>query len=324
MASWQIILIVIECIVAVLLITLNIYRRKQVKKQAANNADKDVISQKSQEISKFTAQESAIKASNTLSEEVYNSSNVYAQIRRHNDAVTAAEKAKNLSQPAIEKEKLDTSSNKPQGNTQNRLNDPIVSKESLDINYQRSKIVEKQEKFGGSNTQQGNNISNDKIIPAQVVPKHVVKPSITARGIAQQGIAPAPQTNLKPVESISHGPVVTPKTNIPESDNGTLSVNSDLVKELKTNQALATTPRGDKLISFQNKCWNTAHGRFEGLDVNIHQELIQLYADINSANHIVWMGNEIGHRSQDLNENYLKLRTSIANRISNVLSSKGF
>jgi hypothetical protein len=324
MAFWQIILIIVESICLVLLITLNIYRRKQLNKQASSNVDKDVISQKSPEVSKFTVQKSTINPSNTLSEDIYNSSNIYAQIRKHNNAITAAEKEKNLSRPAIETEKLVTSSNKPQGNTQNRVNDPIVSKESLDINYQRSKIVEKQEKIGGSNTQEGNNISNDKIIPAQVVPKQVVKPSITARGIAQQGIAPAPQTNLKSGEPISHGPVVTPKKNIPKSGNGARSVYSDLVMELKTNQAIATTPRGDKLISFQNKCWNTAHGRFEGLDVNINQELIQLYADINSANHIVWMGNEIGHRSQDLNESYLKLRTSIANRISNVLSSNGF
>jgi hypothetical protein len=324
MASWQILLIVVECIVAVLLITLNIYRRKQVKKQAANNADKDVISQKSQEVSKFTTQESAIKASNTLSEEVYNSSNVYAQIRRHNDAVTAAEKAKNLSQPAIEKEKLDTSSNKPQGNTQNRPNTPIVSKESSRINNQSSKIAEKQEKFAGSNTQPGKNISSDKIIPTPVMPKQVMKPVITAPGITQPGIAHAPPSNPKYAEPISHGPAVTPKINVPASGNGARSVNSDLAMELKTNLAVATTPWEDKLLPFQNKGWNAAHGRFEGLDVNVHQELIQLYADINLANHIVWMGNEIGHRTQDLNESYLKLRVSIANRINNVLLSKDF
>ena len=300
------------------------YRRKHLKKQAFNNADKDIISQKSQEVSKFTAQESAINPSNTLSEDIYNSSATYAQIRKHNDAITAAEKAKNLSQPAVESEKSVTSSNKPQGDTQNRLKDPSVSKESSSINNQSSKIIEKQEKFTGSNTQQGKNISSDKIIPAQVVPKEVVKPSITAPGIAQQGIAHAPPTNLKSVEPISHGPVTTPKKSIPESGNGARSVNSDLVMELKTNQTIATTPLGDKLIPFQNKCWNTAHGRFECLDVNIHQELIQLYADINLANHIVWMWNEIGHRSQDLNESYLKLFANITNRINNVLLSEDF
>jgi len=246
MAFWQIILIIVESICLVLLITLNIYRRKQLNKQASSNVDKDVISQKSPEVSKFTVQKSTINPSNTLSEDIYNSSNIYAQIRKHNNAITAAEKEKNLSRPAIETEKLVTSSNKPQGNTQNRVNDPIVSKESLDINYQRSKIVEKQEKIGGSNTQEGNNISNDKIIPAQVVPKQVVKPSITARGIAQQGIAPAPQTNLKSGEPISHRPVVTPKKNIPKSGNGARSVYSDLVMELKTSR-LVTIYSDNKL-----------------------------------------------------------------------------
>jgi hypothetical protein len=324
MATWQIILIVVECIAAVLLITLNIYRRKHVKSQASYNADKDIISQKGQEVAKFTVQKSTINPSNTLSEDVYNSSAIYAQIRKHNDAITAKEKEKNLSQPAIEREKSVPSSNKPQWNTQNRPNDPVVSKESSSINNQSSKIVEKQEKFAGSNTQRGNNISSDKTIPAQVVPKQVVKPSVTAPGIAPQGIAHASQSNPKPVEPISHGPVITPQKSIPEPGNGARSVNSDLVMELKTNQAIAATPWGDKLMPFQNKCWSTAHGRSEGLDVNIHQELIQLYADINLANHIVWMGNEIGHRSQELNDSYLKLRASIANRISNVLSSKGF
>jgi hypothetical protein len=67
MAFWQIILIIVESICLVLLITLNIYRRKQLNKQASSNVDKDVISQKSPEVSKFTVQKSTINPSNTLS-----------------------------------------------------------------------------------------------------------------------------------------------------------------------------------------------------------------------------------------------------------------
>jgi hypothetical protein len=308
----------------VLLVTLNIYRRQHSKKQSSYNAAQDVISQKNQEVPKFTVRESAINPSVTLSEDIFNSSNILEQIRKHNNAVTAAEKNHNLSQPATEREKSVTSSDKPQGNTQNRPDEKVVSKESLNINYPNGKVAEKPEKFAGSNTQPGKNISSDQILPPQVGPKEVQKPSVTAFGIAQQGSASAPPPNLKSVGPISQGPVTMPKKRAPESVKGALSVHSDLVMELETNRTIATTPWSDKLVPFQNNCWNTAHGRFEGLDVNIHQELIQLYADINLANHIVWMGNEIGHRSQDLNESYLKLRVSIANRISNVLLSKGF
>jgi len=80
MAFWQIILIIVESICLVLLITLNIYRRKQLNKQASSNVDKDVISQKSPEVSKFTVQKSTINPSNTLSEDIYNSSNIMRKL----------------------------------------------------------------------------------------------------------------------------------------------------------------------------------------------------------------------------------------------------
>jgi hypothetical protein len=46
-----------------------------------------------------------------------------------------------------------------------------------------------------------------------------------------------------------------------------------------------------------------------------------LYVDVGLANNIVWLATEIGHRSKELDESYIKLCASIAERIQNILSA---
>jgi len=98
-----------------------------------------------------------------------------------------------------------------------------------------------------------------------------------------------------------------------------LSADSDIVTELQTNLNIASTPWADKLISFQTKCWNNNHGEFNPLLTTHHQELIQLYVDIGLANNIVWLATEIGHRSKELDDSYIKLCSGIADNIQKIL-----
>jgi len=97
------------------------------------------------------------------------------------------------------------------------------------------------------------------------------------------------------------------------------SPKSDFIAELETNLAIASTPWTDKLISFQTKCWDVSHGEFEPMSAIHQQELIQLYVDMGLANNIVWMAREIGSRSKDLDESYIKLCADIAANIKKLL-----
>jgi hypothetical protein len=95
---------------------------------------------------------------------------------------------------------------------------------------------------------------------------------------------------------------------------------SDIIKELETNLAIATMPWLDKLLSFQTICWDAKRGESEQLLTSCSEELMQLYSDTGLANNIVWLATEIGHRSKELDESYIKLCTSIAERIKKIKS----
>ena len=47
--------------------------------------------------------------------------------------------------------------------------------------------------------------------------------------------------------------------------------------------------------------------------------MIQLYVDISLANNVVWLATEIGHRSKELDESYMKLCSGIAERIKGII-----
>ena len=64
--------------------------------------------------------------------------------------------------------------------------------------------------------------------------------------------------------------------------------------------------------------WDSKHGEHEPLMTVHRHEFVQLYVDIGLANIIIWPSTEIGHRSKDLDESYIKLCTGIAERIIDI------
>ena len=70
-----------------------------------------------------------------------------------------------------------------------------------------------------------------------------------------------------------------------------------------------------KLLPFQTTVWGSNHGEGEPLMITHLYEFIQLYVDIGLANNIVWLATELGHRSKELDESYIKLCKGIAERI---------
>lgn len=88
--------------------------------------------------------------------------------------------------------------------------------------------------------------------------------------------------------------------------------NSGILAELISNLAIATTPLNGKLLLFQTKYWDNNHEIIATLHNNYKEELTQAYTDIRLANVIVWLSNDLGHTSPDLEQSYLQLCTKIA------------
>jgi hypothetical protein len=94
---------------------------------------------------------------------------------------------------------------------------------------------------------------------------------------------------------------------------------SAFVDELETNLTISTAIWRDKPIPFKTACWDNKPEKVEPNLASHLQDLIQLYVDISLANNVVWLATELGHRSKELDESYLKLCSGIADRIKNII-----
>lgn len=94
---------------------------------------------------------------------------------------------------------------------------------------------------------------------------------------------------------------------------------SEIFEELETNLGVATSPWSGKLTPFQTTFWDSNNIKNDPLLVNLQEEITQVYIDIRLANSIVWLSNEVGHRSSDLDESYKQLCVKIAERLKRVL-----
>ena len=99
------------------------------------------------------------------------------------------------------------------------------------------------------------------------------------------------------------------------------SSKSDIFKELESNLAIATAPWAGKITPFQTAFWDGDHLKVEPLLAKHQEEITQVYIDIRLANSIVWLSNEVGHRSADLDGSYKQLCAKIAERLNKVITS---
>jgi hypothetical protein len=60
------------------------------------------------------------------------------------------------------------------------------------------------------------------------------------------------------------------------------------------------------------------------MPANLRNELTEAYSDMALANSITWLSTEMGRRSQSLDESYLKLRTSVSDRLNRVRTQLTF
>ena len=93
----------------------------------------------------------------------------------------------------------------------------------------------------------------------------------------------------------------------------------NLAAEVENNRQIAIQPWTGKLLPFETGVWDTSRDGVSTLPVNLSEDLTQAYVDMRLANSIVWLATELGRRSQNLDDNYMKLCTNITTRLDKIL-----
>ena len=225
----------------------------------------------------------------------------------------------------------------------------ISLKETPPVNQKDGSVVEERSRSVTQNLSNNAEITKRRIIPEEKRPKELAKSGTTdgAGTIKTSGTSEVNKAKQDQRPVTPHKPVIINQKNTPKVDKykeatdsniplksvaqkqekapviekSEAAPRSDFIEELKANLVVATTPWADKLLPFQTGCWDTNHGEGESLLIAHYQDLIQLYVDIGLANNIVWLATEMGHRSKELDDSYIKLCVNIAEKIKWVIAS---
>ena len=127
----------------------------------------------------------------------------------------------------------------------------------------------------------------------------IVRASVVVR---RQDKPPEVQTEVEPV---------------PQVEKAKLTV-QDLYEELENNRRIAIADWSGEPQPFVTRAWDDRGGEIHSLPAEVRTELAEAYSDMALANSITWLSTEMGRRSQSLDESYLKLRNSVADRLNRV------
>ncbi len=92
----------------------------------------------------------------------------------------------------------------------------------------------------------------------------------------------------------------------------------ELLAEVENNCRIATEPWTGNLLSFETQVCSTNQDELRRLPTKLRADLTKAYDDIRLANGIVWLSTELGRRSPDLDEYYMKLCTNIATTLDSI------
>ena len=123
------------------------------------------------------------------------------------------------------------------------------------------------------------------------------------------------------VDDAAYTELIVNHQNAAEVEEQTKYKTPNVLAEVETNLAIATMPWAGKLLPFQTSVWDTSRDEIDSLLADLKEALTEAYADMRLANSIVWLSTEVGRRSNDLDESYIKLCTKIAERLDRVLPS---
>lgn len=118
----------------------------------------------------------------------------------------------------------------------------------------------------------------------------------------------------KRIPSIGHEKRVTE----PEQTN---HISPELFEEIEGNLSITSKPWAGDLLPLRTKVWKTSKSNINSLTAAIQQDLLQAYANIETANSIVWLAVDLGRRNENLDNHYRILCGEIKARLSRVISS---
>ncbi len=140
-----------------------------------------------------------------------------------------------------------------------------------------------------------------------VAPASSSRPPVIAASPVQQTATVA----KKPAVAVPKPATERPKVQLPRSD---------VYRELELNLSIAAAPWSGKVTAFQTTAWDTNQDNIEPELADKRAEIAELLIDIRLANNIVWISNELGNKSPNLDESYKKLCAKIAERIGKVIA----
>jgi hypothetical protein len=141
--------------------------------------------------------------------------------------------------------------------------------------------------------------------------------TITARLRKRPANKPQAAAVIREPPKTMESPKTTESPKITEPPKITVA---DLFGEIENNRHIASQTRSGNLQPFQTKVWDTKRDEVHLLPAELREELTQAYFDMSLANSIVWLATEMGRRSSSLDESYLKLCASIADRLNRLKS----
>lgn len=118
--------------------------------------------------------------------------------------------------------------------------------------------------------------------------------------------------------------VATPDFNETMKTDDRHTVESNIFRELEHNLIIATTPLGEKLISFDTTCWDNIRLKTDRMMLVQGKKIAMIYADIDLANTVVMLANRFPQRSEAVTQSYLKLCAKVAAQISVLIHPEKF
>ena len=92
----------------------------------------------------------------------------------------------------------------------------------------------------------------------------------------------------------------------------------ELLVEVENNLRIVSEPWTGELIPFHTSVWDAEQYEVYQLPTNLRNDLKQVYDMIRLANQIVWLSAEFNRRSQNIDETYRIMRTSITERLHRI------
>ena len=92
----------------------------------------------------------------------------------------------------------------------------------------------------------------------------------------------------------------------------------ELMTEVDDNLRIASESWTGELIPFHTSVWDAEQYEVYELPTKLRNDLKQVYDIIRLANQIVWLSAEFNRRSQNIDETYRIMRTSITERLHRI------